>query len=172
MQWCDVAVQFWRGPECVERVADQSHAYRRYAGGEYHGSHPVGEHHALWHVHEHGQPNGGSGYRCCTGGVDAHAVHTGNGLALDTRCADHAPGQYAFAGFQLLADVQLGWRHQGGDARPDADADSLSLGRFIPPSPPPTQPRHGFAVGVQWAAVFGEALAFVQWFAFGVAAAM
>ena len=85
-------MQFWRGPECVERVADQSHAYRRYAGGEYHGSHPAGEYHALRYVPEPGQPDGGGGYRRCTGGVDAYAVHTGHGNTLDTRCADHALG--------------------------------------------------------------------------------
>lgn len=126
MQRCDVAVQFWCGAECVERVAREPHAHIGHAGGKHHGSHPVGEHHAFRHVHEHGQPDGGGGYRCSIGGVDAHALHTGHGNALDTRRADHAAGEYAITGFQLLADVQLGWRHQGGDARPDADADSLA----------------------------------------------
>lgn len=126
MQWCDVAVQFWRGAEHVERVAREPHAHLGHAGGEHHGSYPAGEYPALRHVHEHGQPDGGGGHCGGIGGVDAHALHSRHGLALDTRRADHAAGQYAVAGCQLFIDVQLGRGDQGGDAGSDADADSLT----------------------------------------------
>jgi hypothetical protein len=93
--------------------AGESRQHGKPARRQHHGPHPIGEHHAVWHVHVAGESfccgrNGGG-----LGRAHSHAMHSGYDIAVGAGCSDRYIGRKSNPGQHLHSDVHVG-RHDPG----------------------------------------------------------